>query len=90
MKKLLSIALALIMALSAASGLAEGFVLADSYEVGERSFNAGSVTLEVAPVGGGDVTQDVYAGEEGKDYTDEKFYTFHDFTSALTSNSTPL
>ena len=87
MKKLLSIALALIMALSAASGLAEGFVLADSYEVGERSFNAGSVTLEYAPEGGGDVTHDVYAGEEGKDYTDEKEYTFHDFTSALTSNS---
>ena len=87
MKKILSIALALIMVLSSVSALAEGFVLADSYDVGERVFNGGAVTLEAAPVGGGSVTSDVYAGEEGKDYTDEKVYTFNDFTSALTSNS---
>ena len=87
MKKILSIALALIMVLSSVSALAEGFVLADSYDAGERAFNGGAVTLEAAPVGGGSVTSDVYAGEEGKDYTDEKVYTFNDFTSALTSNS---
>ena len=87
MKKTLSIVLALIMVLSSVSALAEGFVLADSYDVGERAFNGGAVTLEAAPVGGGSVTSDVYAGEEGKDYTDEKVYTYNDFTSALTSNS---
>jgi ABC-type transport system substrate-binding protein len=86
MKKIVSIALALIMVLSSVSALAEGFTLADSYDVGERTFNAGSVTLAEAPVGGGTVTSDVYAGEEGKDYTDEKVYTFNDYTSALTSS----
>ena len=86
MKKIVSIALALIMVLSSVSVLAEGFTLADSYDVGERTFNAGSVTLAEAPVGGGTVTSDVYAGEEGKDYTDEKVYTFNDYTSALTSS----
>ena len=72
MKKVVSIALALIMVLSSVSALAEGFVLADSYDVGERSFYAGAVTLAEAPAGGGTVTQDVYAGEEGKDYTDRR------------------
>ena len=87
MKKTLSILMALVMVLCSVSALAEGFTLADSYEVGERSFNGGKVTLEPAPEGGGTVTTDIYAGEEGKDYTDEKVYTFNDFTSALTSNS---
>ena len=70
MKKIVCIALTLIMALSSVSVLAESFTLADSYEVGERSFNGGKVTLEAAAAGGGSVTSDVYAGEEGKDYTD--------------------
>ena len=86
MKKLVSLVLALVMVLSCVSALAEGFVPADSYDVGERAFNAGTVTLEAAAIGGGSVTTDVYAGEEGKDYTDEKVYTYHDFTSALTSS----
>ena len=86
MKKIVCIALTLIMALSSVSVLAEGFTLADSYEIGERSFNGGKVNLEAAAVGGGSVTSDVYAGEEGRDYTDEKVYTFNDYTSALTSS----
>ena len=86
MKKLVSFAMALVMILSCVSALAESFVPADSYDVGTRAFNAGAVTLEPASVGGGSVTTDVYAGEEGKDYTDEKVYTYNDFTSALTSS----
>ena len=86
MKKVVSIALTLIMVLSSVSALAEGFVLADSYDVGTRAFNAGNVTLEAAPAGGGTVTTDVFAGEEGKDYTDEKVYTYNDYTSAITSS----
>ena len=86
MKKTVSIALALAMAIPSVSALAEGFVPAESYDVGERTFNAGSVTLQEAPAGGGSITTDIYAGEEGKDYTDEKVYTYNDYTSALTSS----
>ena len=46
MKKFLSMVLAACMMLSAAA-LAEGtFTPADSYDVGERVYNAGTVTLE--------------------------------------------
>ena len=86
MKKLLALVLALCLAGSCASVLAEGFTPAESYDPGVREFNAGAVTLESAAAGGGQVTSDVYAGEEGKDYTDEKVYTYNDYTSALTSS----
>lgn len=87
MKKIVSIALALVLVLSCFSALAEGFVPAESYEVGERAIFGGNVTLEAAPVGGGAITTDVFAGEEGKDYTDELEYTYNDFVGSLTSES---
>ena len=87
MKKLVSVILALVMVLSAVSALAEtAFTPAASYDPGAREFNGGKVNLEPAPVGGGSITTDIYAGEEGKDYTDEKVYTYNDYTSALTSS----
>ena len=86
MKKVVSIVLALIMVLSSVAVLAEGFVPAASYDPGERSYFGGNVTLESAPAGGGSITTDVYAGIEGKDYTDEKVYTFNDYTTAITSS----
>ena len=86
MKKLLALVVALCMIGTMASAFAEGFTPAASYDPGERNFNAGAVTLESAAAGGGQVTSDVYAGEEGKDYTDEKVYTYNDYTSALTSS----
>ncbi len=88
MKKLLALVLALCMVAGAVSALAEGFELAASYETGERVFDGGEITTVKA--GGGsssEVTTDVYAGVEGKDYTDEKVYTYNDFTSALTASS---
>lgn len=89
MKKLVSFVLAMIMVLSAVSALAEAaFTPAASYDPGERAFDGGVITL--VPAAGGDannVSTDVYAGEEGKDYTDEKVYTFHDYIGALTSQS---
>ena len=55
MKKILSLVLSACMMLSAAA-LAEGtFTPADSYDVGERVYNAGTVTLEKAPVSVPDV-----------------------------------
>ena len=86
MKKVVSIVLALIMVLSSVATLAEGFVPAESYDPGERALYIGSVTLEPAPEGGGSITTDIYAGIEGKDYTDEKYYTYNDFTSAIVSS----
>ena len=86
MKKLLALVLALAMLTGCVSALAEGFTPAASYEIGERTFNGGAVTLEKTAAGGGQVTSDIYAGEEGKDYTDEKVYTYRDYTSALTSS----
>lgn len=87
MKKTLSVILALVMVLSSVAALAEGeFVPADSYDTGVREFHGGKVTLVEAPAGGGQVTTDVYPGEEGKDYTDEKVYTYNDYTSAITSS----
>lgn len=87
MKKVVSIVLALVMVLSAVSALAEAtFTPAASYEVGTREFDGGKINLEAAPAGGGSITTDIYAGEEGKDYTDEKVYTYQDYTSAITSS----
>ena len=62
------------------------FVQAESYEPEERVFDGGEIVLEKAAVGGGSVTTDVYAGIEGKDYTDEKVYTYNDYTSGIGSS----
>ena len=87
MKKTISIVLALMMVLSAVSALAEtAFTPAASYEIGERVYDGGEVTLVPPAAGGGTVTSDVYAGIEGKDYTDEKYYTYNDYTSAIVSS----
>lgn len=80
--------LALVMVLSAVSALAEAFTPAASYDPGERTFDGGVITL--VPAAGGSansVTSDVYAGIEGKDYTDEKVYTYYDYIGGLTSQS---
>jgi len=87
MKKIVSIALALVLVLSCFSAVAEGFVPAESYEVGERALFGGNVHMETAAQGGGDINTVRYAGIEGQDYTDEKVYTYKDFTGSLTSSS---
>lgn len=89
MKRIASITLALMLALSLVlSAAAEGtFTAAESYDHGERAYFGGKITLEAAPVGGGTISTDVYANEAGKDYTDEKEYTYTSYTTALTSNS---
>ena len=95
MKKILSVMLALVMVLSAVSALAEAFTPAASYDPGERTFDGGVITFDggvitLVPAAGGSansVTSDVYAGIEGKDYTDEKVYTYYDYIGGLTSQS---
>ncbi len=43
------------------------------------------LTAEVAEAGNGEVNHDVYAGETGKDYTDEAEYTYNDFIASTTT-----
>lgn len=86
MRRLAVILLALAVALCGLPAFAEGgFEPAASYEAGERSFNAGELTLTPKTAGGGEVDTVRYPGIEGKDYTDEKVYTLRDYTEA-TSN----
>ncbi len=85
MKKLLALVLALCMMAGVMSAIAEGFTPAASYDPGERAYDAGSITTAKAEAGGGEVDTERYAGVEGKDYTDEKEYTFHDFIAATTT-----
>ena len=85
MKKLLALALALCMMAGVMSAMAEGFTPAASYDPGERNFNGGSITTAKAEAGGGEVNTVRYAGKEGKDYTDEKEYTFYDYIAATTT-----
>jgi len=86
MKKVLALALALCMLTGVVSAMAEGFTPAESYDIGERNYDGGVITTVKAGEGGGEVTHDIYAGIEGKDYTDEKVYTYNDYTGALTSS----
>ena len=81
MKRIASIMLSLVLVLSCVGAFAEG------YEVGERAIFAGNVTLEPAAQGGGTIDTNIYAGIEGKDYTDEKVYTYNDFVASITSSS---
>ena len=86
MKKILSLVLSACMMLSAAA-LAEGtFTPADSYDVGERVYNAGTVTLEKSEGSAQTVSTDQYVGEAGKDYTDEKVYTYNGYTPGINSS----
>ena len=51
----------------------------------------GSVTTAMGEVGGGEVGYDVYAGVEGKDYTDPETYTMNDYIGGTTDmNWSPL
>ena len=67
MRKILALVLALCMMTGVVSAVAEGFTPAESYDVGERAFNGGSITTVAAQAGGGEVDVVRYAGEEGKD-----------------------
>ena len=85
MKKLLALVLALCMVTGVMSALAEGFTPAASYDVGERKFDGGEIKTVAVAAGGGTVDTVAYAGEAGKDYTDEKVYTCNDYIASTTS-----
>ena len=85
MKKILALVLALCMCASIVPAMAEGFVPAASYDPGERAYDAGSITTALAQAGGGEVDTVRYAGDETRDYRDEKVYTMHDYIAATTT-----
>lgn len=85
MKRLMVILLALAVALCGLPAMAEGFEPAATYEVGERSFNAGELELIPKGEGGGSIDTVRFAGVEGQDYTDEKVYTLRSYLETTTN-----
>ena len=84
MKKILALVMALCMLCGVA--MAEtAFTPAESYDTGARAYHAGEVVLTPVAAGGGSIETVRYAGVEGKDYTDEKVYTYNDYLGG-TSN----
>ncbi len=78
MKKILALVMALCMLASVA--MAEtAFTPAETYDVGDRAYHAGEVVLSPVSLGGGEIGTVRYAGIEGKDYTDEKVYTYNTY-----------
>ena len=55
-----------------------------SVDYSSNSVYAGAVTTAQGAVGGGEVGYDIYAGTEGKDYTDPEFYTYTDYVGGTT------
>ncbi len=55
-----------------------------SVDYASNSVNAGSVTTVMGEIGGGEVGYDVFAGTEGKDYSDPEYYTYNDYTGGTT------
>lgn len=54
-------------------------------------FDVGGVVANLGSSDGGEVSYDVYAGVEGKDYTDPKYYTYRDYTTSTSGlNWSPL
>lgn len=85
MKRIISVIAAMLLVFSGLSAIAESaFTPAATYDPGERTFNAGEITtVKTAGETGGQVTTDVFAGEAGKDYTDEKVYTYNTSMTAM-------
>ena len=75
MKKILALVLALSMVAGLVSALAEDYA----------PFNGGSITTAPKPEGGGEIDTVRYAGDETRDYRDEKEYTLHDYITATTT-----
>lgn len=71
------------------------FTPAETYkdpDIYDTIFNGGSVTtVKNDNVGGGTVSNVPYAGEAGKDYSDEKVYTYKDYLAGMSGlNWNPL
>ena len=58
--------------------------LPENIDYANNTIFAGSVETAMGVAGGGEVGYDIYAGTEGKDYTDPEFYTYSDYTGGTT------
>ena len=61
------------------------FLSPEGVDYAANTVDVGSVTTVMGAIGGGEVGYDVFAGTEGKDYTDPETYTLNDYISG-TSN----
>ena len=55
------------------------------YTTDGNTVYAGSVTTQEGEDGAGELNYNLYKGEEGKDYTDEKVYTYNDYIAGTTN-----
>ena len=55
------------------------------YTTDGNTVYAGSVTTQEGEDGAGEINYNLYKGEEGKDYTDEKVYTYNDYIAGTTN-----
>jgi oligopeptide transport system substrate-binding protein len=55
------------------------------YTTDGNTVYAGSVTTQEGEEGAGELNYNLYKGEEGKDYTDEKVYTYNDYIAGTTN-----
>ena len=85
MKKFASLALASVMMLGSVSAFAEEWTPAAEYDTGERTYVGAPVTTAAnAGDSGSEVSTAVFPGTEGKDYTDEGYYTYNDVMTRIT------
>lgn len=57
----------------------------EQYTTDGNTVYAGSVTTQEGEDGAGELNYNLYKGEEGKDYTDEKVYTYNDYIAGTTN-----
>ena len=92
-RKMASFAVAAAMMIGSTSAVfASDFTPAETYDTGERAYTGQPVTTAKVGDGSGEtISTDEYAGVEGKDYTDEGYYTYNDFLPKITGlNWDPL
>lgn len=81
----LSVALTAAMVLAMGSMSWADETTDQQYTTDGNTVYAGSVTTQEGEEGAGELNYNLYKGEEGKDYTDEKVYTYNDYIAGTTN-----
>ncbi len=81
----LSVALTAAMVLAMGSMSWADETTDQQYTTNGNTVYAGSVTTQEGEEGAGELNYNLYKGEEGKDYTDEKVYTYNDYIAGTTN-----
>lgn len=81
----LSVALTVAMVLAMGSMSWADETEDQQYTTDGNTVYAGSVTTQEGEDGAGELNYNLYKGEEGKDYTDEKVYTYNDYIAGTTN-----